>query len=68
MKTHYVKAISYDIYLTQDPEKFAAFEEAQAFSKDVAKRLASIYSAFMGAQLGRVEAVLIEKEKSLKPQ
>ncbi len=64
MKTHYVKALFYDKYLTNDPDRFGAIAEAQEFSEDIAKEVARLYFIFAGAQFGRIEAVKIEDFKN----
>lgn len=59
MKTHYVKALFYDRYLTNDPDKFGSISEAQEFSEKAAKQIAKYYFIFAGMQFGRIEAVRI---------
>lgn len=63
MKTHYVKALFYDKFLTSDPVRFGSIAEAQEFSEDCAKQLAQLYFIFAGMQLGKFEAVRIEDFK-----
>lgn len=67
MKTHYVKALFYDKYLTNDSDRFGSITEAQEFSEDCAKQLAQLYLVFAGMQFGRIEAVKIEDWKNETP-
>ena len=64
MKTHYVKALFYDKYLTSDPDRFGSIAEAQEFSEDCAKQLAQLYFTLAGMQFGRIESVRIEDFKN----
>lgn len=62
-KTHYLKAIDYELYLTADREHWSSdIKKAQMFSIEAAKALARVYRVY--GKLGKIEITAKERQSA----